>query len=171
MSSATTRLHRVPHWACICVQLHDPMQTHNRLWVGLLFFFQRNSAYPILFLRNALFLTLIMWFGWKWMCCYGSHHLGLHRWSQMGTWSALGQLEHFPDFQNLGWEKVRCNASSCWWPCFLSCMRGSLYEKMKHICREKQRGYKEKVFWYLKGLWFHCPWNHVPPDFFVRHVG
>lgn len=74
----------------------------NIHWVVsiFLFSFQWNSAYTILLLRNVL-LTLITWFGWKWMYHYGSHHLVCTNWSQIGTWSVVGQSELFPGFQNL----------------------------------------------------------------------
>lgn len=118
-----------------------------------------NKTLPILFCflkkKNVLFLTLIMWFGWKWAYSYGSHqNLACTDWSQMSTWAALGHLEHFPGFQNLGWERVRWNAQSCWWPCVLS-YGGSLSERMKHTCRENQRWDKDKEFWQLWRPWFH----------------
>lgn len=112
----------------------------NIQWVvsGPLVLFQENSAYLILLLRNVLFFPLVMWFKWKWTCSMDLTNLASTDWSRMGMWSLLGQLEHLPGFQNLGWRKVRCTAWSCWWPRFLS-SGGSLSERIKHMCREKQR--------------------------------
>ena len=101
-------------WACMCAP--SCSYTNTQWAVGLLFYFQGNSACPIPLLRNV-FLTLLMWFGHILM---DPTSLAYTDWSRMGVRSVLGQLEHFPGFQTLGWEKVRHNIGSCCWLCFLS---------------------------------------------------